>query len=303
MKEPERHSVTISANAKINLFLRVGELRSDGYHDIETVFHSVSLADTVRASLAGEGLSVACDDPSVPLDSTNLALRAAASALDISPAGREAAERVPGIRIEITKRIPVGAGLGGGSADAAATLVAVNALCGLGLGPCELEAKASALGADVRFMLRGGCAVGRGRGDLLEALVPAAGVPVVIVAPRVTVSTAWAYESLRIRLTRAEPPLTMIAGAVERRDVRALGGLLENDFESLVFERFPEIRRIRDEMIRLGAAGALLSGSGSSVYGLFLDACDAAISGEALLGRGLRVYVADLAVRGVTTTL
>lgn len=302
MEEPARRSVKVSSNAKINLYLKVGGRRPDGYHDIETVYHSVSLADTVTVSLTDAGLSVTCDEPDVPCDSSNLALRAAASALGVSLAGGEVARHVPGLRIEIAKRIPVGAGLGGGSADAAAALVAVNALCGLGLDRQRLEAIASVLGADVTFMVRGGCAIGRGRGDQLEALKPVPGTPVVIVAPRVTISTPWAYDSLRIRLTTWGTRLSMVASALESGDVAALCGLLENDFESLVFERYPEVKRIKDELIRTGACGALMSGSGSSVYGIFSEACDAKASGEALLRRGLRVFVADFAVWGVTTS-
>jgi 4-diphosphocytidyl-2-C-methyl-D-erythritol kinase len=292
--------VTVLCNAKINLFLKVKGKRGDGFHDIETVFHSISLADTLTVTATGCGVSVTSDDRALPRDSSNLAVRAAMAILELTPAGAGVERTARGVAIHIAKRIPVGAGLGGGSADAAGTLVAVNRLFDLRLGGADLEAIAGKLGSDVKFMLRGGCAVGRGRGDDLESLRPLPDLPVVVVMPDVTVSTAWAYDSLRIGLTSRESRLSMLAEALGRGDITAFCGLLENDFESLVFEKFPVVRGIRDDLVRLGACGALMSGSGSSVYGLFTDLVGAKTAGEIFLARGLRSFVVGFAVRGVT---
>jgi len=284
-----------SCNAKLNLFLKVIGKRTDGFHDIETVYHSISLADTLTLRRMTQGLTVASDDPNLPLDASNLVVRAAASLIGSGEKG--------GVAIEIAKRIAVGAGLGGGSADAAGTLLAVNQLLGLGRSARELGEAASSIGADVRFMLEGGCAIGRGRGDELEALPVLPPLAVAVVVPRVSISTTWAYASLKMGLTTRKTRLSMVASAIERGDVAGLCDLLENDFEALVFDRFPEIRRIKDDLLGLGARGALLSGSGSSVFGIFLKAGDAEASGEALSRQGLTVLIASFAVRGVTVSL
>lgn len=298
-------SVTALCNAKINLFLRVKARRSDGFHEIETIYHSISLADIVTVTPSKTGLSVSCDDHAVPRDDSNLAVRAAAmalgEALPQAAAGPSGAAGVRGLHIDIAKRVPMGAGLGGGSADAAGSLVAVDRLFGLGLTASKLERLAEAIGSDVKFMVRGGCAIGRGRGEELEWLPALPPLPIVVVVPELTISTAWAYESLKMELTREDTHLTMMADALRKEDVAGLCDLLENDFERLVFGRFPIVKRIKDELIGLGARGALMSGSGSSVYGIFSETGDAKATGEVLVRHGLKVFVASLAVRGVTT--
>jgi len=287
--------VKVSCNAKINLFLRVTGVRSDGFHEIETVFHSIALADVVTVRRASRGFSVVSNDAALPRDATNLAVRAAASLLGPAAAG--------GAALDIEKRIPIGGGLGGGSADAAGALVAVNHLYGLGCSEERLEAVARTVGADVSFMVRGGCAIGRGRGDSLERLPPLPPLPLVVVVPSLAISTAWAYNSLEMGLTSRAPRLSMIAGAIEKGDVAGLCGLLENDFEALVFERFPTIKRVKDELLASGARGALMSGSGSSIFGIFSKVGDAEASGAALARQGLTVLIASLAARGVTMPL
>lgn len=294
-------SVTVRANAKVNLFLKVDGLRADGFHEIETVYHSVTLADTITVSRAGSGVTVECSDPDVPLDSTNLAARAA-EAIIRAGIGREGALPHPfGLRIEIDKRIPVGSGLGGGSADAAGALLATDRVAGLGLAEPELEELAEGLGADVKFLVRGGCAVGRGKGDNLERIDPLPPLPVVIVVPPVIVSTAWAYRSLKIPLTTGRTRLNIVTDALKKGEIFSLRDVLENDFEKLIFDRFPETARARDDLLGMGAQTALLSGSGSAVYGIFTDRGRAEACGATFSRRGLRAFVAAFAARGVTT--
>jgi 4-diphosphocytidyl-2-C-methyl-D-erythritol kinase len=295
-------SLTVVANSKVNLFLRVKAMRSDGFHEIETVYHSLSLADTLTVSACAEGITVDSDREGVPRDPSNLAARAAEAVLARASGGTPPAGAGRGVRIEIAKRIPIGAGLGGGSADAAAVLVAVNRLFDLGLGMADLETAAEGLGADVKFMLHGGCAIGRGRGDELEPARALPPLPVVVVSPGITISTAWAYSSLKIPLTTVKSSLTMVSSALERGDAGSLCGLLENDFESLVFEEFPAVGGIKEKLLGLGARGALMSGSGSSVYGIFSDKGGAKAACEFFSGQGLEAWRARFAVRGVTTT-
>ena len=321
-----RRSVSVRANAKVNLFLKVKGLRADGYHDIETVYHSITLSDTITVSRtasrsvsrpafgAPARVSVECSDEAVPLDGTNLAVRAAEAvvALGSSIRRRHVARRspgaesgfapgAPGLRIEIDKRIPVGAGLGGGSADAAGALVATNRLGGLGLGKPDLERLAAGLGADVKFVLRGGCAAGRRRGDEIESIKPLPPYPLVIAVPPVSISTAWAYRALKIRLTSGKTRLNIVTDALEKGDVFSLRDVLENDFEKLIFDRYPEIGHVKDDLLGMGAHVALLSGSGSAVFGIFKERNLARACGEILSQRDLKVFVAAFAARGVTT--
>ena len=187
----------LRANAKINLFLEVLDKRPDGYHNIETVFQSIALHDVIvlRENTSGT-VEIRCDHPLVPLDSFNLAYRAA------ELLSNESGKRY-GVQIHIVKKIPIGAGLAGGSTDAAATLIGLNELWRLGYNVEDLLRLGSELGADVPFCIMGGTALGRGRGDELTRLTPFPEIPVVIGNPRFQISTVWAYGSLKsLRLTR-----------------------------------------------------------------------------------------------------
>jgi 4-diphosphocytidyl-2-C-methyl-D-erythritol kinase len=255
--------LTLPARAKINLHLRVLFRRPDGYHELRTVFQTIDLADTLTLTPRPDGeLSLACDDPGVPADERNLCLRAARRL-------REAVGGNLGAHLGLAKRIPVQAGLGGGSSDAATTLLGLNRLWGLDRPVAELAEIGAALGADVPFFLRGGTALGIGRGDELVPLPDAAGGSVLVVSPSVTVSTAWAYERLNLVLTKM-PETATICGL---HRVLAEGGVslrhCANDFELAVFPEFPLLRQIKNFLLEAGASQAMLSGSGGSLFGLF----------------------------------
>jgi 4-diphosphocytidyl-2-C-methyl-D-erythritol kinase len=284
-------SIRVECRAKINLFLRILERREDGYHNIETVLHSISLSDTLILTEAGSGISLTCDDPCVPLDDTNTAFKAARRIM--KGTGR-------GLDIRIKKRIPIGAGLGGGSADAAGVLVGANELYRLGYSLSALKGFGTEVGADVPFMVQGGCAVGLDRGDRLERLRPLPALPLVLIVPSFSVSSGWAYRSYKMVLTRDKGRLTMIASALAGGDFASLCTLLENDFERLVFEKHPSVRGIKENLIGRGADGALMTGSGPVVFGVFSEAGDA----EACIGRfhneGHRAILSKLTTKGVT---
>jgi len=256
----------LRANAKINLFLEVLDKRSDGYHNIETVFQSINLHDviTLRENKSNV-VEIRCDHPQVPLDSSNLAYRAAELLLS------ESGERY-GVQIHILKNIPVGAGLAGGSTDAAATLIGLNELWGLGYSVEDLLRMASELGADVPFCVMGGTALGRGRGDELTRLTSFPETPIVIANPGFQISTAWAYGSLKnLRLTRTRKSANILIGKMQRSDVSGSGEELFNIFESVITEQYPLVRKIKEEFIRSGALGALMTGSGPTVFALARD--------------------------------
>jgi len=284
-------SIRLDCNAKINLFLRILERREDGYHNIETVFHSISLHDTLTLTKARSGVSVSCDSPGVPVDESNTALVAARKILGAKNVG---------LKIEIEKRIPVGAGLGGGSADAAGVLVGANELFELGLSLSDLERIGARVGSDVPFLVRGGCAIGRGRGELLERFPSLPAAPLVLVVPSLSISSAWAYRAHKMVLTRGRGGLTMVASALAGGDLASLLSLLENDFESLVFEEHPMVRGIKKSLIEWGAGGALMSGSGPVVYGFFGKVGDAEACKGRFLDKGHVAILSALTDKGVT---
>lgn len=250
--------------AKVNLSLKVLGRRADGYHELRTVFQTVGLHDriTLEFTPARRGLEVTLEDPLAIPD--NLALRAA----------RLYCERqgVRGrLRMRLEKRIPMGAGLGGGSSNAAAVLLALGPLTGRCVPPEALGDMAAGLGSDVPFFLYGGTALGLGRGEELYPLPDAPRYPVLIVAPPVHVSTAEAYRAL------GRPELT---SPVDCRKLRKFQSFVwraeylsgaENDFESAVFRLHPELGRWKRKLERLGARAARLSGSGAALFGVFPD--------------------------------
>jgi 4-diphosphocytidyl-2-C-methyl-D-erythritol kinase len=260
----------LRANAKINLFLEVLGKRPDGYHNIETVFQSIDLHDFIILRRNSPGtIEVECDDPEVPLDSSNLAYRAA------ELLSRESGKGY-GAQIQIIKRIPMGAGLAGGSTDAAATLVGLNELWELGYSTEDLMRLGSELGADVPFCILGGTVLGRGRGDELTQLASFSGVPIVLANPGFQVPTSWAYAALgNLGLTRARKNANILIAKMRRRDVSSIGGELFNIFESVVMGEYPLVGRIKEELIRAGALVALMTGSGPTVFALARDTSSA----------------------------
>jgi 4-diphosphocytidyl-2-C-methyl-D-erythritol kinase len=261
--------VKIRAPAKINLTLRVVGKRADGYHLLDTIMLPVSLFDELdirKARRAGSQrrgavplIKITCDHPSVPCDETNLVHRAAALLL------KKARSRQP-IEVHIRKRIPIGAGLGGGSTDAAATLVGLNRLLKLRWSATQLEKIALEIGADVPFFIRGRPARARGIGERLRRLRQVPRFWLVILYPGLAVSSAWVYQNLRLKLTKPSVNTSIVTSP---KSFAKLEGLLINDLEAVTIKRYPQIGLMKNRLARAGAAGVLMSGSGSSVFGIF----------------------------------
>lgn len=258
--------IRLHAHAKINLFLDVVSKREDGYHNLETVFHSIGLHDDViLRERPTNGITVSCDHPDVPTDQTNIAYRAAAS---IS----HAVNGIGGLEIHIIKRIPVAAGLAGGSANAAAVLLGVNALYGLGLSINKLMKIGAKLGADVPFCIHGGAAVGTGIGDKLNLLPPLNDVTILLINSGLTLSTAEVFNNLHIPLTKQENRSIIIRQCIEKCDVIGVGKNLYNFFEKQVFHKHPELEILKTELVtQTGCYGALMSGSGATLYAIMSD--------------------------------
>jgi 4-diphosphocytidyl-2-C-methyl-D-erythritol kinase len=252
--------IRLRAFAKINLGLRIIAKRQDGFHDIETVFHQIDLSDELAFDHA-PSLSFQTSSENVPADESNLVFRAALLLKNQFKINSGAA-------IELKKSIPVGAGLGGGSVDGAVALVGLNNLWKLGLSNAQLLSLASQLGSDVPFFINGGTAIGKSRGEVLEPLDISIPYWIVTVTPRVHVSTSWAYANLKLASNRSMIDLRTV---VEKgmNDLALLRSQLTNDFENLVFGSYPRVRELRDELLSNGAGFAQMTGSGSSVYGLF----------------------------------
>ena len=272
------------APAKVNLFLTVGARRGDGLHEIESVMQAVSLHDTVSLSPSHEfGVSV---DPAgaAPEDETNLALRAA-RAFNALHGGSA-------VSIEIEKRIPVAAGLGGGSADAAATLVGLNRLLETRISKKALEKMGAGLGADVPFCVRGGTAAARGAGENLSVLPCPTPVWWVIGISGASLSTADVYEEFdRLGGGRVEDPYD-VADALARADFARLADALRNDLERAALSLAPQIRSGRDALGAAGALGVILAGSGPTWLGLARDEAHAVAVAAEVQGEFARVEIA-----------
>ncbi|HSF04762.1 MAG TPA: 4-(cytidine 5'-diphospho)-2-C-methyl-D-erythritol kinase [Methylomirabilota bacterium] len=249
----------LSAAAKVNLALEVLSKRDDGYHEIATVMQTVDLTDRLILEDA-DTVELRVSDGSVPTDVTNLAVRAA-------QALRAAAGVDRGVRVALDKRIPVAAGLGGGSADAAGVLVGLNRLWGLRWPRGRLEEVAVSLGMDVPFFLRGGGALATGRGERLES-VPAGGLALVLVNPRFGSSTAEVYGRVTPTMyTDGRRARAMVEALRSRRATRVASNLY-NGLEGAVAPTCPEIGRMRAALLAAGALGAAMSGSGPTVFGV-----------------------------------
>jgi 4-diphosphocytidyl-2-C-methyl-D-erythritol kinase len=258
-----RETLRVECPPKINLYLRIVRRREDGFHELETVFQSVGGGDTLSGSPSGE-LNLRCSDPELPVDDRNLVLRAAQALRERFPAARDR-----GALLDLVKRTPMGAGMGGGSVDGAAALVLLSQLWHLPITAAELHEMAAALGSDVPFFLHGGTALARGRGEVLEPL-PTAPLWLVLLRPPVAVSTPWAYRQWRPEAcggTTVEEFARVLAGG----DPAEVAAALRNDLEPGVASGVPEIAAARAWLLDQGVLGARMTGSGSVVFGIARD--------------------------------
>ena len=266
--------ICLRAHAKINLYLNVVGKREDGYHTLETVFHSIGLYDEVIIrKQRTRDIRVHCEHPGVPCDARNLAYRAAQCLSD------EVGD-IGGVTIDIHKRIPVAAGLAGGSANAAAVLHGMNQLFELGCTQEALIRLGRQLGADVPFCLQGGAALGLGIGDRLTRLPALSDVPLLLLNPGIAISTASVFKKLNFSLTTRRKTCIIIKTCLEMGDVIGVGKNLYNLLEVPVFSEYPEVAALKNKLsTQAGCYGALMSGSGATVFAVMQDK-DTAHRGE-----------------------
>jgi len=254
-------SLRIRSFTKINLALAVPGRRPDGYHNIETVFQAIDLSDELEFRPSAE-ISLVCEDLPDVSERDNIVWKAAVLLAELAGECR-------GVAVTLRKRIPVGAGLGGGSGNAAAALLGLRRFWDVDVSDEDLYAIASALGSDVPFFLMGGAALGRGRGEILAALPDFQPEHLAVIFPGVSVSTALAYRALNLGLTSvdSDPKIQSFLG-LEKSDNSWRAGIF-NDFEAAILPAHPEIREAKSFLEKQGAISTLLAGSGSSVFGFF----------------------------------
>ncbi len=263
-------TLTIGAYAKINLTLRVLGQRPDGFHELSTILQNIALHDRITLNKSSKGIRLRVSGAPLTAGVDNLAYKAATAL--------QKKYNFPGVDIDLEKKIPLAAGLGGGSADAAATLLGINYLYGLGLTPGQLSREGAALGSDVPFCVLGGTALGRGRGEELSLLPPPAKLWLVLVKPDFGVSAARAYKNWdtypRWR-TLESPDERAAIEALKIGDRQQLKNALGNELEGVVCQLYPQIETIKNKLLNAGAERVIMCGSGPTVFGLAVDQAQA----------------------------
>lgn len=281
-----KQTMRLQCAAKLNLSLDVTGKRADGYHTLESIFQSVSVYDVIDLSVEdGTGIFLTCDAPGVPCDESNLACRAAKALLTAS--GRQAK-----ITIALQKGIPSGAGMGGGSADAAGVLYGLDRLLNCGFSGEELREIGVTLGADVPFLLLGGTAYAEGVGEILTPLRPLPELPVAILKGEAGISTPAAYRAIDALQAPVHPDTQAMLQAVETGDVPLLCRSCGNLFEAAV--ECADVERAKKRLLDCGACCAVMTGSGAAVFGIFpdaaaADACVQAVGSEFAFARSARL--------------
>lgn len=275
---------TQTTHCKINLLLNVVGRREDGFHELEMLMLPVPIFDRLEIELIESGIELTCSQPGIPTDSGNLVWRAAEQLL-------AKAQHNGGVRINLEKNIPAEGGLGGGSGNAAGTLLALNALLGQALGQAELHELASGLGSDVPFFLQAQPAIAKGRGEIIEPVGELAsldGKALLLVRPGFGISTPWAYKSLAEFPDARNRPLGQaeeLAKRLAKGDLPDSADLFYNSLEPPAFEKYPLLKLMKEHALANGAETALMCGSGSTVFAICASAGEANALGQAMESR------------------
>jgi len=267
--------IKLKARAKVNLSLDVLAKRPDGYHDIKTIMQTIELHDRVFIEEAKSGIEVLCKNRWVPTDGRNIAYKAAEKlklhfGID------------KGVKIRIEKNIPVSAGLAGGSSDAAAVLKGMNSLFELNLKENEVMEIGKTIGADVPFCIKGGTMLAEGIGEILTPLKPLPVTHMVLIKPKIGISTAWVYGNLNVKNLTNRPDTNIIIKYIESGNINCLAKDMRNVLETVTCSKYGVIGEIKQKLINLGALGSMMSGSGPTVFGIFSDEISAKKAYEAM---------------------
>ncbi|HJP17338.1 MAG TPA: 4-(cytidine 5'-diphospho)-2-C-methyl-D-erythritol kinase [Nitrospinota bacterium] len=279
--------LVLKSPAKINLGLKIIKKRDDGYHEIETIFQMVSLFDTLTFRSIQVGIVLKTDRDKLPVGETNLVVKAAKLLQQETGIQK-------GVEIFLEKKIPVGAGLGGGSGNAAFTLMGLNNLWELHLKKKDLMKLAITLGSDVPFFLSDcSAAIGKGRGEILTPFENRSNIHVVIVSPNIHISTGSIYKEMNLGLTSNSKDINILRSLLVKGRITELGSYLYNDLETVVCKRYPALTEIKKKLINSGAVGALVSGSGSSVFGIYLQQETARKATTKLISKEWQVFLTE----------
>lgn len=292
-KEIKMNTIKIKANAKINLFLDITGKRDDGYHELDSVMMSVGIADLLTfEKTETAGFEIICDKEGFPLDESNIIWKAAKALFDKYELNNKA-----GLRITVEKNIPSQAGMGGGSADGAAALIAVNELFSLGLSENELIELGAKIGADVPFCIKGGCCICQGIGEKLSKIPFYTAMPLLIIKPHTAVSTPAAYKAYDGLVSPEHKDIADIIKAIESSDITGISYELFNAFELVIHD--DEIKSAKNALQHNGAIGTLMTGSGSAVFGIFDSTEKAEKAYEILNKENYKVYLCESKSRGI----
>jgi 4-diphosphocytidyl-2-C-methyl-D-erythritol kinase len=259
------NEITLKALAKINLGLDVVRRREDGYHEVKMVMQTIHLYDTLDIKKTEQaGISIRSNLSFLPVNESNLVYKAGRLLMD--EFGIE-----EGVSVNLHKRIPVAAGMAGGSTDGAAMLYGMNRIFNLGLKRADLMKRAESLGADVPYCLMRGTALAEGIGEKLTSLPPMVKCPVLIAKPSISVSTKFVYQNLKLDDETIHPDIDGLIGDIRHRDFDGICGKMGNVLESVTIPNYPVVQKIKEQMLLSGASAAMMSGSGPTVFGLFSD--------------------------------
>jgi 4-diphosphocytidyl-2-C-methyl-D-erythritol kinase len=257
-------TMELKARAKINLSLDVLNKRSDGYHEVKMIMQTLELHDSIIIREISEGIEVQCNSLWVPSNSNNIAYKAAD--LIIRSFGIKS-----GVNINIIKRIPVAAGLAGGSSNAAAVFKGLNEMFSLGISESELMTLGKQVGADVPYCIKGGTMLSEGIGEILTTLSQLPKTHIVLIKPKIGVSTAWVYKNLDLSIIKPRPETELLIRAISEKDISFLATNMKNVLESVTVPKHPIIDEIKKKMMNTDALGSMMSGSGPTVFGIYED--------------------------------
>lgn len=282
--------ISLKALAKINLGLDVVRRREDGYHEVRMVMQTIHLFDRLDIEKTKEpGIAIRSNLPYVPTNESNLVYKSAKLLMDEF-------DIQEGVSVNLMKRIPVSAGMAGGSTDAAAMLYGMNQMFGLGLSRKALMERGVKIGADVPYCLMRGTALAEGIGEKLTQLPPMVKCPVLIAKPQIAVSTKFVYENLKLDENTVHPDIRQLVKDIKKKDLSAIASHMGNVLESVTIPEYPIIAQIKEQMMESGAINSMMSGSGPTVFGLFEDEETARKAYQDMLRSGLakQVYVTSI---------
>ena len=286
MNNHKKNIISLKAHAKVNLFLEILGKRDDGYHEIETIMQEIDLADNLQFEEIQEGIKLECNNKNIPINQDNLVCKAAN--LILKECGIK-----KGVLINLEKNIPVGAGLGGGSSDAAATLKALNSLWKVGLNDGDLIEFAAKLGSDIPFFINGKTSLCSGRGEVISPVKVRDRMDYLILFPRVHISTETIYKNLKIDLTKKRKDVSFFLDALKYSEVVGISKLLFNRLEEVIFTTYPDLLQIKSALESFDFCGLSISGSGSAFFGLCNDRHQAEVIKSKVESSGMgNVFVA-----------